>query len=221
MGGGWGEWGGGGWGEWGGGWGEWGGGGRAHGMWVAEGCGGMRVSEMGGKWDGLPIFHSPISPIFPEFEDLPPSPVPFGKRSAPPSLTAKWTSLPPTDTPRPPRRSGWNTAPKGGGAGRRCPFFQAPPPPPPPPPVFSQGSAGADGLHGTDRGDQKPEKKMKMAFFVESARRWGSVTWSCAPATGGGGGQLQPVLMRPTPQPSLTTWPLAVNQWNGFWLLTG
>ena len=47
--------------------------GIAHGVWVVEGCGAMRERKLGVKWDEIPIFHSPISPIFPEVNDLPPS----------------------------------------------------------------------------------------------------------------------------------------------------
>ena len=44
--------------------------GMAHGMRVVEGCGGMWLRKMGQKWDEIPIYHSPISPIFPEVEGL-------------------------------------------------------------------------------------------------------------------------------------------------------
>ena len=64
------------WGKWV--WGVGGIGGRAHGMWVVEGCGGMWLRKMGEnmgeKWDQRPIFHGSIFPIFPEVEDLPHSP---------------------------------------------------------------------------------------------------------------------------------------------------
>ena len=45
--------------------------GIAHGMGVVEGCGAMRERKLGVKWDETPIFHSPISPIFPEVNELP------------------------------------------------------------------------------------------------------------------------------------------------------
>ena len=91
-------------------WGEWGemGGngeiaGMAHGMWVVEGCGGMWLKEigqhgrkMGEKWDGIPIFHSPISPIFPEVEDLPHSSLCKNQLTA--VTDGKWDFLPLTDT---------------------------------------------------------------------------------------------------------------------------
>ena len=65
-----------GWGEWGGGMGEeWGNRGRST---RDVGCGGLyrdaveeNGTEMGPKWDEAPIFHSAISPIFPEVEGLP------------------------------------------------------------------------------------------------------------------------------------------------------
>ena len=51
-----------------------------------EGCGGVWLRKkgqkqqengrkMGGKWDKIPIFHSPPFPIFPEVKDLPHSPL--------------------------------------------------------------------------------------------------------------------------------------------------
>ena len=58
--------------------------GIACGMWVVEGCGGMWLRKMGengrkmgGKWDEIPIFYSPISPIFLELKIFPT--VPFVK----------------------------------------------------------------------------------------------------------------------------------------------
>ena len=56
--------------------------GMAHRMGVMEGCGrmwlrkmgqkwGKNERKMGEKWDKIPIFHSPIFPIFPEVKDLP------------------------------------------------------------------------------------------------------------------------------------------------------
>ena len=55
--------------------GKWGGDGElagiAHGVLVADGCGGVSSKEMGEKWHKMPIFHSPMFPPFPEIEDLP------------------------------------------------------------------------------------------------------------------------------------------------------
>ena len=74
--------------------------GIAHGMWVMEGCGGMRLMKMGGKWekrDEIPIFHSPILPIFRKSKTL--SPIPFVTISSPHSPTEKMF-LPLTDAHR-------------------------------------------------------------------------------------------------------------------------
>ena len=44
----------------------------AYGMWVVEGCGGMWLRKWeGGKNGTKYAFFSPVSPIFPEVEDLP------------------------------------------------------------------------------------------------------------------------------------------------------
>ena len=50
--------------------------GIAHGVWVVEGCGvmwsrkmGQNGTTLGEKWHEIPIFHSSISPMFPEVED--------------------------------------------------------------------------------------------------------------------------------------------------------
>ena len=66
------------WGKWrktGGNAGKWGIAGIAHGTWAVKVCGGMWLRKMGRKWDEMPIF-SPISPVFPEVEDLPQSSLP-------------------------------------------------------------------------------------------------------------------------------------------------
>ena len=70
-------------------WGKWGQMGGNGGKWGNSGhstrdvgCGGLwrdvveengtKMGEMGEKWDEIPIFHSPLFPIFPGVEDVPP-----------------------------------------------------------------------------------------------------------------------------------------------------
>ena len=47
---------------------------------------------MGGKWDEIPILHSPHSPVVREVEDLPP--VPFVQIRSPHSPSEQWAYLP-------------------------------------------------------------------------------------------------------------------------------
>ena len=69
------------------------------------------MGRMGGKGDEIPIFHSPILPIFGRSTTFPT--VPFVKISSPHSPTEKWEFLPLTDTHRHGGSCGCMRSPKG------------------------------------------------------------------------------------------------------------
>ena len=74
--------------------------GIAHMMWVVEGCGGMWLRKMRGKWEKnetrYPFFTVPISPLFQRSQIS--ATTFFIKLGSPHSSTEKWDLLPLTDT---------------------------------------------------------------------------------------------------------------------------